>query len=124
MPSSGAWNASARPPFVWGRKQTNWRQASRGAISVAWATDCVTLTTALTSISCGTPSDPGWWLTFTVHTRPVRAKYFGRERQKVESRPVPAANATESVLGDRELLRSPGWINNVHQSWTLSNWLS
>ena len=23
-----------------------------------------------------------------------------------------------------ELLRSPGWINNAHQSWTLSNWLS
>jgi len=52
------------------------------------------------------------------------AKYFGRERQKVGSKPVPAANAAESVLGDRELLRSPGWINNAHQSWTLSNWLS
>jgi hypothetical protein len=23
-----------------------------------------------------------------------------------------------------ELLRSPGWINNAHQTWTLSNWLS
>ena len=37
--SSGAWNASARRPFAWGKKQPNWPQASRGAISVAWATD-------------------------------------------------------------------------------------
>ena len=26
--------------------------------------------------------------------------------------------------GDPELLRSPGWINDAHQTWTLSNWLS
>jgi hypothetical protein len=41
----------------------------------------------------------------------LKAQGGGRERQKVGSRPVPAANAAESVLGDRELLRSPGWIN-------------
>ena len=55
--SSGAWNESARPPFVWGKRQLSWRRASLGAISVVWVTDCVTLTTVSTSISYGTPSE-------------------------------------------------------------------
>jgi hypothetical protein len=46
-------------PFAWGKKPLSWRRVSRGAISVAWGTDCVTLTTVLTSMSCGTPSETG-----------------------------------------------------------------
>jgi hypothetical protein len=57
MQSSGAWNAFAKP--AWGKKQLSWRRASPGAISVVWATDCVTLTTVSTSMSCGTPSKTG-----------------------------------------------------------------
>jgi hypothetical protein len=30
----------------------------------------------------------------------------------------------KAYLGNPELLRSPGWINNAHQTWTLSNWHS
>ena len=37
MQSSGAWNAFARPPFAWEKKQLSWRRASPGAISVVWA---------------------------------------------------------------------------------------
>jgi hypothetical protein len=42
---------------------------------------------------------------------------IGSEVVRKERRAIPPA-----VLP--ELLRSPGWINNAHQTWTLSNWLS
>ena len=38
----------------------------------------------------------------------LKAQGGGRERQKVGSRPVPAANAAESVLGDLEFAALAG----------------